>query len=157
MMEKINYQLFKAFNDSFYETLKSMTALKVDRLLSGQDVESEYPQLQTMIAFGGGVEGFWRLKSSVASLLRLYEHYLGEKAEVLTEEVLDSIKELAGVIGGSASAKEQQLKLQFSPVVISVSEDIYAPLLAKESAASVNYYVDKCGVFTVEVHQREHE
>ena len=154
-MEEIEYEVISSFADSFCETISSMTSLKVERFESGQGKIEETPVFQVLMGFHGGISGYVGIRCSVACLLRFYERYLGEKPEALDEDVLDGIKELAGIIGGAAAAKVQDLKLQFSAVVSGLCSEQFSHIPSEALAVGINYFVDQCGVFSLEIHQRK--
>jgi len=155
-MEEFQYSVLKAFADSFHETISSMTGLNVNRLKAAQEIKVEGAPFQIMMSFCGvELSGFMVMRCSLPSLLRLYKNYLGEEVDAYNESVQDGMKELVGIIGGSAAGKEQQLKLKFSPLTVSLSEEMNNHLTANALGAAVDYYVDKCGVFTIEVQQQK--
>ena len=147
-----NYRTFKAFTDSFHESVASMTGLSVSRLDPGEKVSVENIDFLLISGFKGNVSGSFVIKSPAAAVLSLYEKYLGEKPPALNSDVLDGMKEFAGIINGGASGKEQDLKLQFTPSVAMIGQSIKGCKASKAIGLSVNYLVDQCGVFTVEVH-----
>ncbi|NQZ57092.1 MAG: chemotaxis protein CheX [Lentisphaeraceae bacterium] len=154
-MEEIEFDVIKSFADSFCETVTSMTSLKVERFEAGQGKIDEVPVFQVLMGFHGGVSGYLGVRCSVACLLRFYERYLGEKSETLNEDVLDGIKELVGIIGGAAAAKVQDLKLQFGAVVTGLCSEQFSHIPCRPLVAAINYFVDECGVFSIEIHQRK--
>ena len=152
-MNDDDYKVFKAFTDAFHESVASMTGLAVKRLEPNVSSEAEGKDFIITTGYKGLVNGNCLIFSSAASVLRLYEKYLGEKPEALDESVLDGMKELAGIINGAASGKEQALKLQFTPSIALLGEGVETHKSAKSIGVAVSYLVDQCGVFTVEVHQ----
>ncbi|MCM8531699.1 MAG: chemotaxis protein CheX [Lentisphaeraceae bacterium] len=145
------YNVCKAFADSFHESVGSMTGLTVKRVKPGQEVKKEGEDFVIMTGFKGQVTGTFIIRSSAAASLRLYEKYLGETPGSFDESVLDGMKEFAGIINGSASGKEQALKLQFTPSM-TLMGNMKAHVSSKTLGLSVSYFVEECGVFTVEIH-----
>jgi CheY-specific phosphatase CheX len=147
-----DYRVFKAFTDAFNESVSSMTGLAVKRIKPGQLIVGEGEVFLIVTGFKGLVSGSCYLRSSAAAVLRLYEKYLGEKALSVDESVLDGMKELSGIINGAASAKEQELKLQFTPSLMLFISELEPHVSAKTLGFAVSYLVEQCGVFTIEIH-----
>ncbi|MCH2204307.1 MAG: chemotaxis protein CheX [Lentisphaerales bacterium] len=148
-----DYRVFKAFTDSFHESVASMTGLSVERLEVSEKGDKEGIEFLLISGFKGNVSGSMIVKSSAAAVLRLYEKYLGEQPPALNSDVLDGMKEFAGIVNGGASGKEQEMKLQFTPPLALVGDDVSANKSAKSIGLSVSYLVDQCGVFTIEIHR----
>ena len=149
----LTFKVFKAFGDSFHESVKAMTNLEIKRINTDCHIPPEAPFFTMISGYKGSTSGSCIIKSSAGAVIRLYEKYLGEKSEFLDSSVLDGVKELAGIINGAASAKEQALKLQFTPPLAVFSTLMDCHVSSKVVAAAVSYFVDECGVFTIEVHQ----
>ena len=148
-----DYRIFKAFTDSFHESVSSMTGLSVSRLEASEKAVGEGVEFLLVSGFKGNVSGSLIIKSSAAAVLRLYEKYLGEQPPALNSDVLDGMKEFSGIINGGASGKEQEMKLKFTPTLTLVGEEVSSNKAAKSIGLSVNYLVDQCGVFTIEIHR----
>lgn len=147
-----DYRVFKAFTDSFHESVGSMTGLSVTRLDPGEKAPAENTDFLLISGFKGNVSGSLIIRSPAAAVLRLYEKYLGEQPPALNSDVLDGMKEFVGIVSGGASGKEQDLKLQFTPSLAMIGESVNTNKSAKAIGLSVSYLVDQCGVFTVEIH-----
>ena len=152
MDEKI-FNVFKAFSDSFHESVASMTGLPIKRLKPDAPAPIEAPFFTIITGFKGEKSGSVLLKSSAASILRLYAKYLGEDTDSINPEVIDGVKELTSIVNGAAAAKEQHLKLSFAPAMTIYSEVVENHVSKKVVGAAVSYFVEECGVFTIEIHQ----
>jgi CheY-specific phosphatase CheX len=152
-MDDLRFKLVKAFSDAFHESVNAMTSLEVKRISHESDIPLEAPLFTMITGFQGEVNGSCIIRSSAGAMLRMYEKYLGEKSEYIDSSVIDGVKELSGIINGAVSAKEQSMKLQFSPSIAVFSTLTQSHVFSKVTAVAVSYYVDDCGVFTVEVHQ----
>jgi CheY-specific phosphatase CheX len=155
-MKDEEYRIFKAFADAFHESVSSMTGLSVKRISPEEVLENDDGDgvgFHMMTGFKGLVCGSFSLKSSAAAVMRLYEKYLGEKPESLDESVLDGVKELVSIVNGTASGKEQAMKLQFTPPLAFMSGRTNGFVSAKAVGFSVSFFVEHCGVFTVEIAQ----
>ena len=152
-MDENIFNVFKAFSDSFHESVASMTGLPIKRLKAGSTLPVEAPFFTIITGFKGRSSGSVLLKSSAASVLRLYGKYLGEDSDSINLEVIDGVKELAGIVNGAASAKEQELKLSFTPPMTIYSEVVENHVSKKAVGAATSYFVEECGVFTIEIHQ----
>lgn len=147
------FNVFKAFCDSFHESVASMTGLSIKRLKAGSSLPVEAPFFTVITGFKGDKSGSVLLKSSAASFLRLYTKYLGEESDSINPDVIDGVKELASIVNGAASAKEQQLKLSFTPSMTLYSEVVENHVSSKAVGAATSFFVEECGVFTIEIHQ----
>ena len=152
-MDEQIFNVFKAFSDSFHESVASMTGLPIKRLKPGTETPVEAPFFTIITGFKGNKSGSVILKSSAASILRLYGKYLGEEANSVNPEVIDGVKELTSIVNGAASAKEQSLKLSFTPPMTIYSELVESHVSKKVVGAAASYFVEECGVFTIEIHQ----
>ncbi len=152
-MDDLRFRIFKAFTDSFHESVAAMTGLEIKRINPGSEIPLEAPFFVMSSGFKGEYSGCCLVKSSAGAVLRLYEKYLGEKSEAIDSSVIDGVRELTGIVNGAASAKEQSLKLLFSPPVAIFSTFMECHISEKVTAAAISYFVEECGVFTVEVHQ----
>ncbi len=152
-MEDGIFRVFKAFCDSFSESVVSMTGLEIKRLQPGVDANIEAPSFTVITGFKGTSSGSIIFKSSAAGILRLYTKYLGEGSDVINPDVIDGIKELSSIVNGAASAKEPAMKLTFTPSLTLFSEEMENHVATKAVGAAVSFFVEQCGVFTVEVHQ----
>lgn len=152
-MDENIFNVFKAFSDSFHESVASMTGLPIKRLKPGTELPVEPPFFTIITGFKGERSGSVLLKSSAASILRLYGKYLGEEANSVNPDVIDGVKELSSIVNGAASAKEQQLKLSFTPSMTVYSDVVENHVSKKVVGAATSYYVEECGVFTIEIHQ----
>lgn len=152
-MDDLRFRVFKAFADSFQESVAAMTGLEIKRISPESKIPLEPPLFTMITGFRGDHCGSIILRSSAGAMLRMYERYVGEKSESIDTAVLDGVKELAGIINGAASAKEQELKLLFTPSVAVFSTFAETHISSKIIATIVHYFVEECGVFTIEVHQ----
>ena len=153
-MDEYKFKILKAFTDSFHESISSMTGLNVKRLSPDSEPACELPLFTIVTPFSGEDRGVVLIKSPAPAVLRLYEKYLGEKTESINDDVLDALKELAGIINNAASAKEQSHKLNFTPSLNILTEDGKIHTSGKVDGRAVHYFIEECGVFTIEVHQK---
>ena len=152
-MDENVFNVFKAFCDSFHESVASMTGLPIKRLKLGTTLPVEAPFFTIITGFKGPKSGSVLLKCSAAAILRLYAKYLGEDSNKIDADVIDGVRELASIVNGAASAKEQQLKLNFTPSMTIYSEVVENHVSKKAIGAATSFFVEDCGVFTVEIHQ----